>query len=136
MASNERQRGRSQTTIYVRADARSHPLGRVRSSALIRRCPCGRGRASTRSHRRRPTSAPTCGRGQAFVQIQAQAHPRLYNPRPWNHYLLFLFCFLVGDLGFAYATFIPTCKREGVASNLRGIPLHFCIAKIQGLYYS
>src|SRR5450759_1102892 len=50
------------------------------------------------------------------------------------HYLLFLFCLLVGDLGFAYATPIPTCKREGVTSNSRGVPLRFSFAKTQGLY--
>ena len=73
---------------------------------------------------------PTHGHGQAFARMRAHACPHLYNPRPWGHFLLFFFCLLVGDLDFALATPISTCKKKGVARILRGIPLHLRVVYI------
>ena len=128
---------RMRTSVRVCADASVHPrrsCGRSATSVLICGRPRGHERVSVQSRGRRAVSVLTRGCGRASVRTLSQARLRLYNPHLRVHYLLFLLCLLVGDLGSANTTPNLTCKREGITSNLRGIPLHFCQAKIQELY--
>lgn len=133
-------RVRADASIPMQADASPRPRGRqpvsARTPTRVSADASPRPRDSRTPGACELESAPTRGRQLASARSLGQARPRLYNPRPRVHFLLFLFCLLVGDLGFAYATPFPTCKSEGVTSNLRGILLHFCLAKVQGLYLS
>jgi hypothetical protein len=73
---------------------------------------------------RRRASAPTRG-----CSADAGLRPRLYNPRPHSHFLLFLSFAFGWSCGICLATPISTCKGRSVTSILRGILLRFLQSK-------
>jgi hypothetical protein len=124
----------------VRADASVLPPGNFKMDATVRP-------SHGRPHGHRPTVrpsviirvttlAPTRGHRPTSARTRTHPRPRLYNPRPHSHFLVFLSFAFGWSCGICLATPISTCKGRRGHKHFEGDLLaFFAKQKFKGCIY-